>query len=63
MREMAAASIATAISESTSGRPSIISITIRKDVIGACVTAARKPVMPMAISAVSPPSPHSRATS
>jgi len=63
MREMAAAIIATAISESTSGRPSIISITIRNDVIGACVTAARKPAMPMAISAVLAPSPHSHAMS
>jgi len=63
MRETAAATIATAIKDSTRGRPLIISITIKKDVIGACVTAARNPVMPTAISAVLPPSPHSRAMS
>ena len=51
MREMAADTMATAISDNTTGRPSIISITMMKAVSGACVTAARNPAMPIATSA------------
>ncbi len=52
MRESVAEIMATAISDSTIGRPSIISITMMKAVSGAWVTAARKPVMPMATMAM-----------
>ena len=43
--------MAEAISVSTRAWPSTISITMMKDVSGACVTAARKHAMPMAINA------------
>ena len=43
--------MADAISDSTMGRPSNISMTIMKEVRGACVTAAKNPAMPMAMSA------------
>jgi MFS family permease len=50
-REIRLASIAAAIRLSTIGRPSIISMTMMNEVSGACVVAARKPAMPMAIRA------------
>jgi len=49
-REIRLATMADAISVKTSERPSIISMTMMNDVSGACVTAARNPAMPMAIS-------------
>jgi hypothetical protein len=55
MREMVAATMATAISDSTIGRPSIISITMMKAVSGAWVTAARNAVIPMAMMPVLTP--------
>jgi hypothetical protein len=51
MRETRLASMAAAIRLSTIEWPSTISITMMKAVSGACVTAARKPAMPMAMSA------------
>jgi MFS family permease len=51
MRDTRLASRAQAIRLSTMLCPSVISMTMIIAVIGACVTAARKPAMPMAISA------------
>ena len=49
--EIRLAIIAEAMSDNTMGRPSSISITIMNDVNGACVTAAKKPAIPIATSA------------
>ena len=50
LRDTMLATMAEAIRLSTMAPPSTISITMMKAVSGACVTAARKAVMPMATS-------------
>ena len=50
VRDTALATSAQAISVSTRAWPSTISMTMMNEVSGACVTAARKPAMPSAIS-------------